>query len=146
MGRRNKDCICKCSGHRNVDSNCCPGKPGVARMNVTVVRGTGLWGDNVSKTDGYVKVFYGKQGSSTPVIWNNDFPYWNYRIQYGTVDLKSRQALNFEVWDRDHRWNDDLLGKGSITPQRGMNVNQSFKLKHGTIFVSLSVVCSPILL
>lgn len=90
-GRRNKDCICKCSGHRNVDSNCCPGKPGVARMNVTVVRATGLWGDNLSKTDGYVKVFYGKQGGSTPVIWNNDFPYWNYRIQFGTVDLKSKQ-------------------------------------------------------
>uniref|UniRef100_A0A673W1F6 Perforin 1.3 n=1 Tax=Salmo trutta TaxID=8032 RepID=A0A673W1F6_SALTR len=139
-GRRNKDCICKCSGHRNVDSNCCPGKPGLARMNVMVVRATGLWGDNLSKTDGYVKVFYGKQGGSTPVIWNNDFPYWNYRIQYGTVDLKT---LNFEVWDRDHRWNDDLLGKGSIIPQRGMNVNQSFKLKHGTIYVSLSVVCGP---
>uniref|UniRef100_A0A673ZKJ6 Perforin 1.3 n=1 Tax=Salmo trutta TaxID=8032 RepID=A0A673ZKJ6_SALTR len=140
---RNKDCACKCSGHRNVDSNCCPGKPGVARMNVTVVRATGLWGDYFSKTDGYVKVFYGKQGGSTPVIWNNDFPYWNYRIPFGTVDLKSKQALNFEVWDRDNRWNDDLLGKGSITPQRGMSVTQMFKLKHGTLYASLSVVCGP---
>ncbi|XP_021480392.1 perforin-1.3 isoform X1 [Oncorhynchus mykiss] len=142
-GRRNKGCACICSGHRNVDSNCCPSKPGVARMNVTVVRATGLWGDYFSKTDGYVKVLYGKQGGSTPVIWNNDFPHWNYRIQYGTVDLKSKQTLYFEVWDRDNRWNDNLLGKGSITPQRGMNVNQSFKLKHGTLYVSLSVVCGP---
>ncbi|CAB1341618.1 unnamed protein product [Coregonus sp. 'balchen'] len=122
MGRRNKDCVCKCSGHRNV-----------VRMNVTVVRATGLWGDYFSKTDGYVKVFYGKQGDSTPVIWNNDFHYWNYRIQ----------ALHFEVWDRDNRWNNDLLGKGSITLRRGMNVNQRFKLKHGTLYVSLSVVCGP---
>ncbi|CAB1341607.1 unnamed protein product, partial [Coregonus sp. 'balchen'] len=116
-GRRNKDCVCKCTGHRNVDSNCCPGKPGVARMNVT--------------TDSYVKVFYGNQGDSTPVIWNNDFPYWKYRIQYRTV------------WDSDNRWNDDLLGKGSITLQRGMNVNHRFNLKHSTLYVSLSVVCGP---
>lgn len=53
------------------------------------------------------------------------------------------RALNFEVWDRDNRWNDNLLGKGSITPQRGMSVTQMFKLKHGTLYASLSVVCGP---
>ncbi|XP_010872995.1 perforin-1.3 [Esox lucius] len=142
-GVRNKDCACKCTGHSNVDSNCCPSKPGVARMNVTVLRATGLWGDYFSKTDGYVKVLYGNQGSSTPVIWNNDFPYWNYLIQYGTVDLASRAVLRFEVWDRDNRWDDDLLGSASIIPQFGVNIGKSFKLKHGTLYVTLSVVCGP---
>ncbi|KAJ7992246.1 hypothetical protein DPEC_G00276530 [Dallia pectoralis] len=143
VGTRNKDCACKCSGHSNVDSNCCPSKPGVARMNVTVVRATGLWGDYFSKTDGYVKVLYKNQGSSTPVIWNNDFPYWNYLIQYGTVNLASKKPIKLEVWDRDNRWNDDLLGRASIVPKPGINIKKSFKMNHGTLYVSLTVICGP---
>uniref|UniRef100_A0A667WBF8 Perforin 1.3 n=1 Tax=Myripristis murdjan TaxID=586833 RepID=A0A667WBF8_9TELE len=139
VGRKNKNCACKCLGHRMVDSNCCPSASGVARMNVTVVRAAGLWGDYVSKTDGYVKVFYGNQGATTPVIWNNDFPRWNFRIQFGTVNLK----ICFEVWDRDNRWNDDLLGRVYLIPTSGRNVGKTFKLKHGSLFVSLTVVCGP---
>lgn len=143
VGRRDSNCACKCSGHKNVDSNCCPGEPGIATMNVTVVRGTGLWGDYFSKTDGYVKVLYGKQGSETPVIWNNDFPYWNYNVKFGTVNLKNRKHLKFEVWDRDNKWNDDKLGTASIVPTQGLNVEKRFKLKHGSLYVSVSVECGP---
>lgn len=74
-----------------VDNNCCPAETGVARMNVTVVRAEGLWGDYITKTDAYVKVSYGKQGAITPVIWNNDFPYWNYLIPFETVNLRYKQ-------------------------------------------------------
>lgn len=75
-----------------VNANCCPGETGVARMNVTVVRAEGLWGDGYfSKTDGYVKVFYGNQGATTPVIWNNNFPSWNYLIRFETVNLRHRK-------------------------------------------------------
>uniref|UniRef100_UPI003AAE4D6C perforin-1.3 n=1 Tax=Centroberyx gerrardi TaxID=166262 RepID=UPI003AAE4D6C len=143
IGNQNRNCACKCSGHRMVDSECCPSGPGVARMNVTVVRAAGLWGDYFSKTDGYVKVFYGKQGATTPVIWNNNFPSWNFRVSFGTVNLQSRTPVKFEVWDRDNRWNDDLLGKVKLIPTKGQNVARSFKLKHGSLFVSLSVVCGP---
>ncbi|XP_067087989.1 perforin-1.3 [Osmerus mordax] len=143
MGRRNKNCACSCSGHSRVNSNCCPTKPGIGRMNVTVVRATGLWGDYFSKTDGYVKVFYGKQGDATPVIWNNDFPVWNFKIHFGTVELGSRIPVKFEVWDRDNVWNDDRLGTASIIPTQGVNVSKRFKLKHGSLYVTMSVVCGP---
>lgn len=73
-----------------VNADCCPGMPGIARMRVTVQRAVGLWGDYFSKTDGYVKVFYDRQAATTPIIWNNNFPAWNYVIRFGTVNLKSR--------------------------------------------------------
>lgn len=91
VGSLNRNCACRCSGHSMVDSDCCPAEPGVARLNVTVVRAEGLWGDYFSKTDGYVKVFYGKEGATTPIIWNNDFPSWNYLIRFGTVNLRHRR-------------------------------------------------------
>lgn len=49
----------------------------------------------------------------------------------------------FEVWDRDSIWDDDLLGKVSVIPTMGRNINKKFKLKHGSVLVRLSVVCGP---
>ncbi|XP_047664298.1 perforin-1.3 [Tachysurus fulvidraco] len=143
IGHRSPDCACKCSGHQNIDSNCCPGHPGVATLNVKVERASGLWGDYFSKTDGYVKVFYGKSGACTPVIWNNDFPVWNYDVKFGTVNLSKRQPIRFEVWDRDNKWDDNRLGTFSIVPTKGINVKKRFNLKHGSLFTSITAICGP---
>ncbi|XP_076121872.1 perforin-1-like, partial [Alosa pseudoharengus] len=142
-GQRDRNCACKCNGHTSVDSNCCPRKLGLARLSVVVESAVGLWGDYFSRTDGYVKVFYGRQGSTTPVIWNNNFPQWNFRVPLGTVDLLRKVSIRFEVWDRDNRWDDDLLGKFTLMPARGQNVRRSFKLRHGVLNVSYSAVCAP---
>lgn len=91
VGRRDNNCACKCSGHQRVDSNCCPSEPGVATLKVTVKSAEGLWGDWFSKTDGYVKVFYGTAKATTPVIQNNNFPQWNYLFDVGTVDLTQKK-------------------------------------------------------
>ncbi len=90
VGHRSNNCACKCNGHQSVDSNCCPSKPGVATLTVTVLSAAGLWGDYFSKTDGYVKVFYGSRAYETPVILNNNFPKWNYNINFETVDLTQK--------------------------------------------------------
>ncbi|KAK1805674.1 hypothetical protein P4O66_019233, partial [Electrophorus voltai] len=137
------NCACKCSNHQRVNPNCCPSKLGIAELSVTVVRAAGLWGDYFSKTDGYVKVFFENQGYTTGVIWNNNFPVWNYRINIGTVDLTQNKPLTFEVWDRDNKWDDDLLGKGSMIPKQSKDMKQSFKLKHGTLSVSVTATCGP---
>ncbi|XP_062387166.1 perforin-1.3 [Sardina pilchardus] len=142
-GRRDRNCACKCNGHTSVDSNCCARKRGLARLSVVVRSAVALWGDYFSKTDGYVKVFYGRQRSTTPVIWNNNFPQWNFRVSFGTVDLLKNVSIRFEVWDRGNRWDDDLLGKFSLVPVRGVNVRRKFKLKHGALYASYSVVCAP---
>ncbi|XP_029137755.2 perforin-1.3 [Labrus bergylta] len=143
IGSQNQNCACRCQGHQMVNLECCPREPGIAQMNVTVIRAEGLWGDHFSKTDGYVKVFYGNQGAVTPVIWNNDFPSWNYLIHFETVNLQRRQPIRFEVWDRDNRWNDDLLGQVDIIPTSGKNINKRLRLKHGLLSVRLSAVCAP---
>lgn len=87
IGRRANNCVCKCNGHRLINASCCPTQPWLGNLAVVVERAKGLWGDYFSKTDGFVKVFYGRRGTSTPIIWNNDFPRWNYRVSFGTVDL-----------------------------------------------------------
>ncbi|KAL1255085.1 hypothetical protein QQF64_013146 [Cirrhinus molitorella] len=143
MGHRSNNCACKCSGHNKVNSNCCPSGPGVATLTVTVLSARGLWGDIFSKTDGYVKVFYGSQAHETPVIWNNNFPQWNHNINFETVVLTERKPLRFEVWDRDNRFDDDLLGKSQIIPQQGANQKKSFSLKHGSFLISYSALCGP---
>ncbi|KAF4073512.1 hypothetical protein AMELA_G00244050 [Ameiurus melas] len=143
IGHRSPDCSCKCSGHHNINSNCCPTHPGVATLTVKVERAAGLWGDYFSKTDGYVKVFYGKRGETTPVIMNTNFPVWNYDVRFGTVDLARREHLRLEVWDRDNRWDDDLLGKVAVVPNQGVNVKKQFQLKHGTLFISITAICGP---
>ncbi|KTF82883.1 hypothetical protein cypCar_00023919 [Cyprinus carpio] len=143
VGHRSNSCTCKCIGHKSIDRNCCPSNPGVATLTVTVLRGAGLWGDYFSKTDGYVKVFYGSRAYETPVIWNNNFPQWNYNINLATVDLYKKTTLVFEVWDRDNRFDDDLLGKGSLVPKKGTNQRRSFKLKHGSFMISYSAQCGP---
>lgn len=90
-GHQNRNCACHCKGHRLVDANCCPSDYGVARLNVTVVQASGLWGDYFSKTDGYVKVFYGQSSEMTGIIWNNNFPVWNHLIRFQTVNLRHRK-------------------------------------------------------
>nr|XP_055075887.1 perforin-1.3 [Misgurnus anguillicaudatus] len=143
VGHRKINCACKCSGHQRIDSDCCPSQPGVATLTVVVISGAGLWGDYFTATDGYVKVFYGSQGATTHVIWNNNFPYWNYRVSFGTVDLRQRTPIKFEVWDRDNRWDDDHLGGGSVIPTRSNGMQKRMGLKHGSFLVSISAHCGP---
>lgn len=53
-----------------------------------------------------------------------------------------RSSIRFEVWDRDNRWNDDLLGRVYLIPTSG-RVNKRFKLKHGSLFVHVAAQCAP---
>lgn len=59
------------------------------------------------------------------------------------MSSSSHRPLKFEVWDRDNRFNDDLLGKGDFIPTQGNNVRKQFKLKHGTLFISYTANCGP---
>ncbi|XP_062387167.1 perforin-1-like [Sardina pilchardus] len=143
VGRRTESCGCECRGHVGIDANCCPTRASLADLTVVVERATGLWGDNFSKTDAYVTVFYGTRRSSTPVIANNNFPQWNYRFSVGTVDLARKVPLRFEVWDQNTLWKDTFLGKGFVVPNQGWQVKRRFPLMHGSLFVSITAVCAP---
>lgn len=51
-------------------------------------------------------------------------------------------SITFEVWDRDYRWNDDLLGRVHHIPTSGTTAKR-FKLRHGSVFVQVAAACAP---
>ncbi|KAK3512034.1 hypothetical protein QTP70_028112 [Hemibagrus guttatus] len=144
FGHRSSECSCKCSGHQNIDSNCCPSQPGIASLTVKVERATGLWEITVPKPTAMSKCSTGRE----------EKPRQLYGItisQSGIITLSSElwicqrncEPIRFEVWDRDNMWDDDRLGMVSIVPTQGNNVRKQFGLKHGTLYVSITAICGP---
>ncbi|XP_076852676.1 perforin-1-like [Brachyhypopomus gauderio] len=137
-------CECSCRNNPGVTPNCCPSKRGIARVKVTVVRAAGLWGDQVTATDGYVKVIDKNNVmiGRTPVIYNSNSPYWDMAFDQGDVILTEHGSLKLEVWDEDNKWDDDLLGACTITIAAGKSENFC-TLNHGLLYYKTEVVCGP---
>uniref|UniRef100_A0A672JYS1 C2 domain-containing protein n=1 Tax=Sinocyclocheilus grahami TaxID=75366 RepID=A0A672JYS1_SINGR len=96
-----------------------------------------LWGDYFSQTDMYVKVLRNHKDflGETSVIWNQNSPTWNWKFEN-----------RLEVWDRDNKWDDNLLGACNI--QLKAKVKSDFcRLNHGLLKpFSIMFVCSTLLL
>uniref|UniRef100_H2L9M9 Perforin 1.9 n=2 Tax=Oryzias latipes TaxID=8090 RepID=H2L9M9_ORYLA len=135
-------CVCQCHNNPAVTPDCCPAEKSKARVIITVVRASGLWGDYFTATDAYVKVFIGKLVGRTPVIANNNNPQWNMAIDLGTQVLSEGQKLKFEVWDEDNKWDDDLLGTCERALTSG-NKRGVCALNHGELFFNWKVECTP---
>ncbi|KAG5279682.1 hypothetical protein AALO_G00080440 [Alosa alosa] len=137
-------CVCSCQGDPGVGSDCCPVKRGLARVIITAVRASGLWGDTITATDAYVKVFNSQntQLARTHVIWNNNSPQWNMPFDIGDVILSQTSMVKFEVWDEDSKWDDDLLGTCTVNLKEGTK-DDACSLNHGMFFYKLQVVCGP---
>ncbi|XP_062959630.1 perforin-1 [Cynocephalus volans] len=112
---------CKCVCHSSADTNrdCCPRHRGLARLEVMNLQATGLWGDFITASDAYVKVFFGSQELRTDTVWNNNHPRWTTRLDFGVVLLSTGGPLRVQVWDADNGWDDDLLGSCDRTPKSG---------------------------
>ncbi|XP_059204689.1 perforin-1-like [Centropristis striata] len=135
-------CVCQCHNDPAVNQDCCPTRKGMARVIITVQRASGLWGDYITATDGYVKVFFGRQMvHRTSVIYNNNYPRWAATVELGTQDLFSGK-VRFEVWDEDNKWDDDLLGKCEQVLSAGVK-DGVCQLNHGQLFFKLDVTCAP---
>lgn len=115
----------------------------MARVIVTVQRASGLWGDTITATDGYVKVFFNRQMvQRSPVINNNNNPHWATVVDLGTQDLSAGQRVRFEVWDQDNNWDDDLLGQCEQVLSAGVKEDLC-TLQHGKLFYKWEVKCAP---
>ncbi|KAF3699830.1 Perforin-1 [Channa argus] len=135
-------CVCQCHNDPAVNQDCCPTRKGMARVIITVQRATGLWGDYVTSTDGYVKVFLNEvMVQRSPVINNNNNPHWNTVVDLGAKDLSSHK-VRFEVWDQDNNWDDDLLGNCVQDLSAGVKEDVC-ALQHGRLFFKLEVKCAP---
>lgn len=137
-------CVCTCHNNPGITPNCCPAKRGLARLKVTIERAQNLWGDQVSATDAYVKVF-DKQNipvGRTDMIANNNSPYWGRTFDLGDVVLSGNDKLKLEVWDEDNKWDDDLLGTCEVPIAAGQKTNFC-SLNHGVLFYKTEVTCAP---
>eukprot|EP00066_Takifugu_rubripes_P002820 XP_003964971.1 PREDICTED: perforin-1-like [Takifugu rubripes] len=136
-------CVCQCHNDPAVNQECCPTRKGMARVIITVERGSGLWGDHTTATDGYVKVFFNNvMFQRTRVIYNNNDPHWGRVVDLGTQDLSAGHRVRFEVWDQDNNWDDDLLGECDRVLSAG-DKQDVCALQHGRMFFKWKVECAP---
>ncbi|XP_057592192.1 perforin-1 [Hippopotamus amphibius kiboko] len=144
-GRRKnpKDpCQCMCHGSAATNQDCCPRKRGLAHLEVMNFQATGLWGDWITATDAYLKVFFGGQELRTSTVWQNNHPRWMTRLDFGDVDLTTGVPLRVQVWDADNGWDDDLLGTCDKAPESGSH-EVNCPLKHGHLRFSYHAKCLP---
>uniref|UniRef100_H2ZXQ6 Perforin 1 n=2 Tax=Latimeria chalumnae TaxID=7897 RepID=H2ZXQ6_LATCH len=137
-------CTCVCMANDVLAPSCCPKQRGVGRLTVLIKQGKGLWGDTFTRTDGYVKVFFGKEEQRTPVISNNNHPVWNRQVEFGTVNLLLGSTLRVEVWDQDRGWDDDKLG-ACEKPVKATSAWQEHLcyLNHGSVVFAVLLTCAP---
>ncbi|KAJ6651816.1 hypothetical protein lerEdw1_016459 [Lerista edwardsae] len=138
-------CACECPSNNFTTSTCCSQKRGVAKLTVTIVGASGLWGDLVTRSDGYVKVFYNHRlVMRTPTVWNCNNPEWNVNFDVGTINIRQdSNTLELEVWDQDFGWDDDLLGKCSNWLKPWDQIDHLCYLDSGSLHYQYNLTCGP---
>ncbi|XP_039392086.1 perforin-1-like isoform X2 [Mauremys reevesii] len=139
-------CKCYCPGNPFTNSMCCSLKRGMAQLKVHVLRGADLWGDFLSATDAYVKVFFQGRELQTEIIDNNNYPTWDKELVFRPVTLPEKlgelSKLELEVWDSDS-WEDRLLGRCNTNLEVGRSNTLTCHLDHGHLQFSYTLECGP---
>ncbi|XP_006037610.1 perforin-1 [Alligator sinensis] len=136
-------CSCVCPGDDVANTMCCSKKRGLGKLEVTIKRGQGLWGDYFSRTDAYVKVFYLEKLLQTSTVNNNDNPTWNIRLDFGAVTVTVASKLRVQVWDEDNGWDNDLLGTCDELVVAGASQQKTCYLQHGKLEYQYQLQCGP---
>ncbi|XP_018428545.1 PREDICTED: perforin-1-like [Nanorana parkeri] len=135
------ECNCICPGGQGKNINCCPSKRGLAKVMVTVKNASGLWGDYITQTDGYVIVSVGLVSARAQTILDNDNPNWDTQLDLGVLELSSISSLKVEVWDEDYIY-DDLLGSCKKSINSGEKDEVCY-LDYGSVTFTVSAQCVP---
>ncbi|XP_020830849.1 LOW QUALITY PROTEIN: perforin-1 [Phascolarctos cinereus] len=135
-------CHCVCQTSVFTSGDCCPRERGLAHVEVTSISAKNLWGDYFTATDAYIKAFFGNKELRTPVVWNNNNPTWNTKLDFGTVQLMTGGPLRMQVWEADQGWDDDLLGSCDRLPEAGGMVEHCY-FSHGHLKFHYQVTCAP---
>ncbi|XP_066486510.1 perforin-1-like [Tiliqua scincoides] len=135
-------CSCECPDNNFTTSTCCAPKRGLAKLTVTIERAERLWGDRITRSDGYVSVSFKKRWKCTHTVWNNNSPSWNVTLDFGVIQLdKDFNKLEVEVWDQDFGWNDNLLGRCKLTAEPGTHESKTCYLNDGQMYFKYRLVC-----
>ncbi|CAM5158708.1 unnamed protein product [Natator depressus] len=136
-------CSCVCLRDTMTNTMCCSRERGLGKLTVTVKTASGLWGDYITSTDAFDKVFFERREIRTDTIWENNSPVWNVPLEFGTVRITSASKIRIEVWDEDFKWDDDLLGSCDIPLEAGGPHQKDCYLNHGRIWFQYSLRCGP---
>ncbi|XP_058261853.1 perforin-1-like isoform X2 [Hemibagrus wyckioides] len=135
-------CKCSCMNNPQLSTDCCPTQKGSAEVTVTVIKAMGLYGDFLTQTDGFVKLFLeGVFRDKTSMIMNNNNPYWNSDFHLGTEDLTRSISLKMEVFDEDDS-SEEALGACDVQLKSGV-VKDVCALNHGLLYYKVQVTCIP---
>ncbi|XP_075784787.1 perforin-1-like isoform X2 [Pelodiscus sinensis] len=134
-------CSCVCPEDSSTNTMCCSKQRGQGKLTVTVERATHLWGDITSRTDAYVKVFFQDREVRTETVWNTDSPVWGVHLNLGPVRVVETSQLRIQVWDEDHKYDDDLLGSCDEPLRSGEDQRRVCYLNHGRLDFRYSLVC-----
>ncbi|XP_006889035.1 PREDICTED: perforin-1-like [Elephantulus edwardii] len=135
-------CQCVCPGSGSTNQDCCPRERGLAQLKVMNFQATGLWGDIITATDAYLKVFFGRKEQRTNTIWNDDNPAWMIELDFGDVCLSTTEYLKVEVWDENTILKDKQLGTCDLSPHSGTH-QVNCKLSHGQLRFQYHAKCLP---
>ncbi|XP_015681063.1 perforin-1-like [Protobothrops mucrosquamatus] len=139
-------CSCTCPSDGTTNTMCCSRERGQSKLTVTIRRAYGLWGDDTTRTDAYVKVLFQSIQSRTSTVWNNDNPVWMTHLDLGRVQILGETSkLRIQVWDEDNRYDDDLLGTCERTLRSGKSETETCYLDHGRLEFQYHLKCGPFL-
>uniref|UniRef100_A0AAY5KPZ1 MACPF domain-containing protein n=1 Tax=Esox lucius TaxID=8010 RepID=A0AAY5KPZ1_ESOLU len=90
----------------NLSGQCCPLQTRRGRLQVTVINAWGLKGDPVGRTEGYVKLWYGKSYRQMHWIKSNDSTHWPVNgSHYHTCRLnRGGFAFSYRLECDNHVW------------------------------------------
>ncbi|XP_053120949.1 perforin-1-like isoform X2 [Hemicordylus capensis] len=137
-------CKCVCHDESTTDAMCCARERGIARLQVHVLNGSGLWADYFSATDAYVRVFFRGQELKTSVIQDNNHPVWSESLDFGPVILTGLDYIEVQIWDRDIK-HDDLLATCKELLVAGRTKPTKCHPKYGYVKYYCEVQCGPTL-
>lgn len=108
-----------------------------AQIRVFDLRASDLPSNLLGTTDGYVKVFCGKElVGKTSVRNNNKHPWWEEEFQH--FKAQEKDTLKLEVYDSDVLF-DDLIGVCQRQVRKGTYSHDCFLEKGGTLHYSYTL-------
>lgn len=137
-------CTCMCEANSITNEKCCATKRGRAHLMFYVDSASNLWGDYLSSTDAYIKIFFQNQEEHTRIISGNNNPQWSEVLNFEAVTLEGNDYLVMEIWDSDI-WHHDLLHTCYVSLNAGFSRWLRCYLPYGSIKYFYVLKCAPTL-
>uniref|UniRef100_A0A1B8Y3U9 Perforin 1 n=1 Tax=Xenopus tropicalis TaxID=8364 RepID=A0A1B8Y3U9_XENTR len=134
------DCSCTCPLTKYMNSDCCPTNQGMAKLILIIQSAKDLYGDVLSKADGYVKFMYDDKEVQTPTVWDNSNPIWDIEFDLDFVQLGDSKKYTIEVWDKNTVFPDQFLGRCELILMSGTTKKTCY-LPHGSVTYTITANC-----